>query len=591
MPHASRWLVAQLDDQAVQSLACALGIGLPAARILCRRGFGEPSAARRFLSPSLADLHDPLQVSGMAEAVDRLRRAVLNREKILIYGDYDVDGTTSVIILQRAIELAGGAATHHVPHRLKEGYGMRPEVVETAAAEGVSLIVSVDTGIRAAAVVRRASELGIDVIITDHHLPDMEMPPAVAVLNPNRPDCSYPEKNLCGVGVAFKLVHGLLATLDWPAEKLRRVLESFLKLVALGTVADVVPLTGENRIIVKHGLSGLRSVKNLGLRALLEVAGFAAGDVPTATQVAFRIAPRLNAAGRMATANDVIELFLTTDWDRARTLARQLHELNADRQQTEADIVEAILEECERAPVTDADTALVFCAPDWHRGVLGIVASRLVERFHRPVFVLSHDQAGAGALSSALVHGSGRSIPSFHLLDSLESMPELFLKFGGHAHAAGLTMEVVHLGSFRRRLQDYAATRLRPQDFIPQLEIDACVDFHEINERSVAEILSLAPFGCGNPAPVFAALDVEVAGVPAIWKEKHLRLMLRQNGRSLSVKAWNFAERVTDVPAGSRVDAALSFEEDTYAARQGFPGWCAVLRDVRQSTALTAVQK
>ncbi len=579
MTRPARWLLPDLDGGAVESLSRALGIGAPAAGVLYGRGFHDADSARRFLCPSLDDLHDPLAMRGMDCALERLTRAIHRGETILVYGDYDVDGATSVAILKRSIELAGGVADFHVPDRLKDGYGMRPEVVEAAAARGVSLIISVDTGIRAAEVVRRASELSIDVIITDHHLPEAELPPALAVLNPNRPDCLYPEKNLCGVGVAFKLVQALLSTLDWPPEKRKRILESFLKLVAIGTVADVVPLTGENRIIVKHGLSGLRDVRSPGLRALLDVAGFTGGNIPSATQVAFRIAPRMNAAGRMATANDVIEMLLTTDADRARVLAGQLHTLNAERQKTEAGIIETILEECERVPVTDAQPALVFSAPGWHRGVLGIVASRLVERFCRPVFVLSEDP------ETGLASGSGRSIARLHLLEALESMPELFTKFGGHSHAAGLTIESKCVAGFRTRLEQYAGNRLTPDDFVRETEIDAILPLSAANERTLAEINALAPFGCGHPAPVFAALDAEVAGPPSVWKQKHLRVPLRQNGRTVWLKAWNFAERLSELAPGARVDAALTLEDDTYSASAGLPGWSLVLRDVRPAGA------
>jgi len=579
MAQPARWLLPQLDQTGVEALARSLGIGMPAAGVLYGRGFHDADGARRFLKPTLDDLHDPFALRGMDCALERLTRAIRNHEKILIYGDYDVDGVTSVVILKRAIELAGGAADFHVPDRLKDGYGMRPEVVEQAAKGRVSLIISVDTGIRAAEVVRRASELGIDVIITDHHLPETELPPALAVLNPNRPDCDYPEKNLCGVGVAFKLVQALLARVDWPADKLRRVLESFLKLAAIGTVADVVPLTGENRIIVKHGLNGLRAVRNPGLRALLDVAGFTGALIPTATQVAFRVAPRMNAAGRMASANDVIELFLTGDAVRAHTIAEQLHALNTERQKTEAEIVETILEQCAQTPVDDSQAALVFSAVSWHRGVLGIVASRLVERFHRPVFVLSENP------EDGLAQGSGRSIRRFHLLEALEGMPELFEKFGGHRHAAGLTLAARNVPEFRRRLQEYGAARLTPEDFFPELALDGVISWHEVNERTVAEIAALAPFGCGHPVPVFAALSVEVAGPPVLWKEKHLRVPLRQNGRVLWLKAWNFAERIAELAPGARVDAAVVLEEDSYAAANGYPGWSAVLRDVRPAVA------
>ena len=575
MPIPARWLIPEVSSQAAKSLAAALHIGLPAARVLLARELQEPDAARRFLHPSLDDLHEPAALLGMTEAVERLRRAISGHEKILIYGDYDVDGTTSVVILTKAIELAGGTASFFIPHRLRDGYGMRSEVVEKAAADGVRLIISVDTGIRAAEVVRRANELAIDVIITDHHLPETELPAALAVLNPNRPDCGYPDKNLCGVGVAFKLVQALLAGLDWPPEKLRRVTESFLKLVAIGTVADVVPLMGENRIIVKHGLSGLGAVRNPGLRALLDVAGFTNGRVPSSTDVAFRIAPRMNAAGRMDTANAVIEMFLTDDPERARVLAQQLHTLNGERQQAEAEVTQQIVEECARIPVRDGQRALVFAADNWHRGVLGIVASRLVERFHRPVFVLSRNP------EDGLAQGSGRSIRPFHLLEALEAMPELFERFGGHRQAAGLTIACDKLDLFRKRLNEYACARLSLEDLAPQVEIDAILEFREITERTVEEVFSLAPFGCGNPAPLFAALDVEVAGPPAVWKEKHLRVTLRQNGRALSLKAWNFAERASELPSGARIDAAFTLETDAYAAAQGLPGWSAVLRDFR----------
>ncbi|HEY1340276.1 MAG TPA: single-stranded-DNA-specific exonuclease RecJ [Bryobacteraceae bacterium] len=566
-----RWLLPSHGSETTASLAAALRISNPAASVLVHRGFADPADAARFLRPSLGDLHDPAGMRDMDRALVRLRAAVANREKILIYGDYDVDGTTAVVLLTKAIELAGGTAAYHVPHRLKDGYGMRTEVVEDAAAQGVKLIVSVDTGIRAAEVVRRAAELSIDVIVTDHHLPETDLPPALAVLNPNRPDCAYPEKNLCGAGVAFKLTQGLLASAGWPTEKVRRVCDSLLKMVAIATVADVVPLTGENRVIVKHGLDGLRDVRNPGLRALLDVAGFSNGSVPSSRQVAFQIAPRINAAGRMDTAQAVIEMFLTSDAARARDLAKHLHDQNTERQQVEAEIREA----CEQIAVPDDAAALVYYAEHWHRGVLGIVASRLVERLHRPVFVLARNA------EDGLAQGSGRSIQAFHLLQALESMPDLFVRFGGHSHAAGVTLETARVDEFRERFNRYAAGILRPEDFLPRVEIDGIIQLRELDDRSIEEVFSLAPFGHGNPPPVFAALDVEVAGPPAFWKEKHLKALVRQNGRCLSLKAWNFAERIADLSSGARVDVAFTLEEDPYSAGRGYPGWAAVLRDVR----------
>jgi single-stranded-DNA-specific exonuclease len=560
MPHL--WKLPSPDPRDVEALSSALRIAAPAAGILVHRGLGDPAAARRFLQPSLDDLHDPLTMRDMPRAVARLREAIRDGQKILIYGDYDVDGTTSVVLLTKVIELAGGASSYYVPHRLKDGYGMRPEVVEAAAAEGVKLIISVDTGIRAAEVVRRANELAVDVIVTDHHLPEADLPPALAVLNPNRPDCPYPEKNLCGAGVAFKLAQALLATLPWPPEKARRVCESLLKLVAIATVADVVPLTGENRVIVKYGLNGLRAVRNAGLRALLDVAGFTGNTVPTARQVAFQIAPRLNAAGRMDTAMAVIDLFLTGDPARARELAQQLDQQNTGRRQVEDQIRDA----CERLAVDESSAALVYYAENWHRGVLGIVASRLVERLRRPVFVLGRNP------EDGLAQGSGRSIPAFHLLEAMEAMPDLFVRFGGHQYAAGVTLDAARVDEFRQRFNAYAAARLTPQDFLPRMEVDAVVDFGDITDSGVQEVLALAPFGHGNPPPLLAAL---------VMKEKHLRVMMRQNGRMIALKAWNFAGRAGEMPPGARVDITFTLEEDAYSAARGYPGWAALLRDVR----------
>jgi single-stranded-DNA-specific exonuclease len=569
----ARWLIPKTDPQETANLAASLGIQALTARVLIHRGFADPISARRFQTPTLQHLHDPHLLTGMREAVDRLRAAIQTHEKILIYGDYDVDGTVSVVILKKAIELAGGEASFHVPHRLRDGYGMRAEVIERAAAMGVKLIVSVDTGIRAGEVVRGARELGIDVIVTDHHLPEADLPPALAVVNPNRRDCGYPDKNLCGAGVAFKLVHALLATLGWPEEKLTRMLKSFLKLVAVATVADVVPLLGENRVIVKHGLEGLDRVHNPGLRALLEVSGMG-GKSPSARQVAFQIAPRINAAGRMDDAEKVIRMFLTADLGVARDLASQLHSLNQERQQTEADIVRLALEECTKVPVTPDQAALVFTGANWHRGVVGIVASRLVDRFYRPVFVLSEEDG--------IAQGSGRSIAPFHLLEALESMPELFTRFGGHRQAAGLSMAADQIPEFRRRFNEYAAGHLTEADFERQLAIDATVDLKELTTGpAVEELLAMAPFGFGNSPPVLAILDAEVAAAPVLWKEKHLRVHLRQNGRNLLLKAWNFAERAGELPVRGRTDAAFTVEEDTYSQNRGFTAWSAVLKDVR----------
>jgi single-stranded-DNA-specific exonuclease len=564
----TRWIL-PTEDPAALALAHELGLHAPIAHVLWNRGYRTASDVRAFLNPRIEDMHDPFLLRDMDRAVARLQQAIAEKEKILLYGDYDVDGTTSIVVLKKALDLAGASSEFFVPHRMRDGYGMRPEVIDRAAAEGVGLVISVDTGIRANAVVEHARQLGIDVIVTDHHLPDSELPPALAVINPNRRDCAYPEKNLCGAAVTFKLVQALLQRLEWPAERVRKISESFLKMIAVATVADVVPLLAENRIIVKRGLEGFHTVRNPGLKALLRVAGFNEGECPSAGQIAFRVAPRINAAGRMSNAAAVVEMFLTADEEHAFRLATELHDLNKERQDTEAEIVRLIHEICDREPVTEADFALVFCGAGWHRGVIGIVASRIVERYHRPVFVMSEDE------ETGLAQGSGRSIPTFHLLEALERMPELFTKFGGHRQAAGVTAPADRVAEFRQRLNAYAASVLTVDDLCPTVEVDAVLHLSDLSDAAMSEIFALAPFGCGNSAPVFAVLNAELAGPPALFKEKLLKLAIRQNGRTIMATSWNLAGRISELQTGALYNFAICIEEET----RGYGKWRVVVKE------------
>ena len=578
----ARWIVPCAANSIV-SLESSLGVSRLVAAILASRGLCDPAAAREFLSPQLAALHDPMTMLDMDRAVERLSAAVRNGESILLYGDYDVDGTSSIVVLKKALEILGAQVSFHVPHRLKEGYGMRADVIERAARNGVHLIVSVDTGIRAAEVVRHAKSLGIDVIVTDHHLPDADIPPALAVLNPNRPGCAYPNKHLCGAGVAFKLVQALLSASDMPGARQAALLESFLKPVAIATVADVVPLVGENRVIVHRGLSGLRQVRNLGLKSLMTVAGFDDGECPSAHQVAFRLAPRINAAGRMASAGDVVELFLTNNADRARELAEQLDLLNRERQQVETEIVDQIVRDCQQMAAHADSSAMVFAGSGWHLGVLGIVASRLVERFSRPVFVLAEAAAQADG-EKAFLSGSGRSIPAFHLLEALESMPDLFTKFGGHRQAAGLTLPAEQLEEFRARLAEFAGAKLKPDDLRPEYSVDAAARFSELTEAGVNQVLALGPFGSGNPAPILMAAGVEVAGPPRVLKEgRHYSVPLRDGERTLFCKAWNFGDRAELFTPGTKLDILFQIEDDPNSRKRGYGSWCLSLKDIRRA--------
>ncbi len=477
-----RWLQKATDQANVERLIAGLRAdpGLPGvaraahilAPLLVRRGIDDVESARAFLAPSLSHLHAPELMSGLRSAVDRIDAAIERKERILIYGDYDVDGTMAVIILKTAIELCGGSADFHVPHRIREGYDMRDDVIERAAESGIRLIVSVDMGIRAFAPAETAQRLGVDLIVTDHHLPGPDgVPKALAVVNPNQAGCEYPYKQLCGAGVAFKVAQGLMQRrLD--ASKQNKLLMSFMKIVAIATIADAVPLTGENRVFASLGLDALRKAVNPGLKALLEVAQITTKRPPTSGEVGFRIAPRINAAGRMDVARDVIELFSMKDSARAGELAAKLDRLNSDRQEEERRILRSVEERFAGDPALSEAYCIVIDGEGWHRGVIGITATRVVERYNRPAVVISREGAEA--------FGSGRSIRAFHLLEAIESCGTLFSRYGGHSHACGFAMPAANVDELRARLDAFARTRLTAADFDPILDLEGELDLTEV---------------------------------------------------------------------------------------------------------------
>jgi single-stranded-DNA-specific exonuclease len=533
-----RWELAAEDPVRVQNLAAALRdfpqLQIPdrarnnvkrgsplhtLAGLLIRRGLTEPDDAARFLFPAVTHLHAPEQMTGVRAAVDRIAAAIERKEPILIYGDYDVDGTMAVIILKTAIELCGGAADFHVPHRIREGYDLRDDVIERAAAAGIRLIISVDMGIRAFAPAETAQRLGVDLIVTDHHLPGPDgVPKAHAVVNPNQVGCEYPYKQLCGAGVAFKVAQGLMQRrLD--EKDHARMLQSFMKVVAIATIADAVPLTGENRVFAKLGLDALRRAVNPGLKALFEVAQISNKRSPTSTEVAFRIAPRINAAGRMDIARDVIDLFSVKDVDRARLLAGKLDRLNADRQEEERRILRSIDERISGDPALCEAYCIVVDGEGWHRGVIGIAATRVVERYHRPAIVIAREGDEA--------FGSGRSIRPFHLLEAVESSHKLFTRYGGHSHACGFAMPSANVTQLRAELDAFARARLTAADFDPVLDVEAELDLDEITPGLFQVLRLLEPYGTGNHEPAFSARSVRLIAPPKILKDKHIKLKLK----------------------------------------------------------------
>jgi single-stranded-DNA-specific exonuclease len=597
------WLVQIVDPSAATRLAEQLRCPQAIAKLLLSRGIFDAAAAQTFLNPTIDLLIDPMLMLGMDLAVARIQQAVCNSEPILIYGDYDVDGTTATVLLKTAIERIApkdkpAIVSYHVPHRLREGYGMQTGVLGQAAASGVRLVISVDTGIRAFAAATEAKALGIDLIVTDHHLPDevIGIPEAIAVLNPAQANCPYPFKSLCGAAVAFKLAQALLLAHARTAEdaearqlRLRRgLIPSLLKLVAIATIADSVSLEGENRVIAALGLFELRNPVQPGLRALMQVAQIPINRAPTAAEVGFRLAPRINAAGRMDVASDVVELFLTREPARATELAEKLNRLNDDRRTSEAkalEEIEAQLAELNEGSGDFLSECIILDDPTWHRGVLGILASRIVDRTGRPALVLTHQDGHA--------HGSGRSVDGFHLLNALTAVhgqtdapDSLFTRFGGHAHAVGFSMPSDRMDLLRERMQLYGATRLTRDMLTPPLQCDAELLLTDLTQDFFNWLTRCEPFGIGNREPVFVTRDLALTAPVRFIKEKHICLQLEKIGepRRFSALGWS---RGIDWPArcaemalaqGSRIDVVYRLKAKT---NPQFPGLELELIDIR----------
>jgi single-stranded-DNA-specific exonuclease len=594
-----RWIQAEQHPEAAAALAQQARIPPALAELLIARGVTQAADAFAFLNPEIAHLHDPFLLLGMTAAVERLERAIAAKEPVLLYGDYDVDGTTAVVLLKTAIEMLSGPGDlvrFHVPHRLREGYGLQSSVLEAAYAEGVRLVVTVDTGMRAFAEAETAQKLGLDLIITDHHLPKIDdaVPVALAILNPNQAGCTYPEKSLCGAAIALKLAQALLERRD-AARTRQKILPSFLKMAAIATIADAVPLRGENRTIAALGLRELRRPAGAGLRALFAAAALdPSAKELTGFDVAFRLAPRINAAGRMDIASEVIELFCTRDQARAAELAAKLERLNRERRDAEAAALAVIEARLEADAELAAERLLVIHGEGWHRGVIGILASRVVERTAKPAIVISVEEGPNGNVA----HGSGRSVDGFALLSAIESCADLFTRFGGHAFAIGFAMPAAALPELRRRLRHYAEEHLAAREPERLLRIHAELPLDRITSVLAGWLRKLEPLGHGNPEPVFVARRVRLLAAPRFMKERHLRLELAQEpelnpaaepdaasgsarapvqtgvqtaiqpgtSRSMRAVGWGMAERATQLTLrqGSLIDLAYRIRENDH---------------------------
>jgi len=562
----ARWILAPAAPEAA-ALSRDLDIPLPLAQVLAVRGLKDAAAGQRFLHGTSEDLYDPSLMSGMSRAVSRLRQACASGEKILIFGDYDVDGVLSVVMLLRALRQLGGQADYFIPDRLRDGYGLKPEHLQTVLEKRASLVVSVDCGIRSEGFVREAARQGVEVIITDHHLPGPEVPQALAVLDPMLSDSGYPERSLAGVGVVFKLLQALL---DTPEAK--KNLDHYLKLVAVGTISDVAELRGENRLMVKEGLKGLMNVRNLGLKALLDKCGLS-GKRVSEGDVGFRIGPRLNAAGRLETADLAVKLFLTGSEDEAGQIVDRLDRLNAERQKTEETILDQSLAKIKDKTLDRAYRVLVLGSPEWHKGVVGIVASKLKDLFYRPVILFAY--------SGEQAYGSGRSIREFSLIDCLDACCSLFTNYGGHRLAVGCSLPLERMPDLRAAVNGQALSRLSDEDIRKKILIDAALDFKDLTGAFFETYALLAPFGVGNPTPLLLTEKAEVASAPQRLKERHVKFQVRQCGRTLEAVGWEKGRWAESLTRGDQVDLAYSLQFSTFLGQERVQ---LSLHDVRRST-------
>ena len=542
---SKRWEIAPGHPRVEEKLAAALQIRPLAARLLVNRGVTSIDAAREFLAPSLQRLHDPFLMRGMAEAVHRLTRSLQNQESIVIYGDYDVDGITATAVLSWFFRDIGVPVPYYLPHRMREGYGLNTEAVRKLADQGTRVLITVDCGITGHHEVQLARRLGMDVIVTDHHQVPPTLPDAVAVLNPHQSECGYPAKELAGVGVAFKLVMALRGRLRQESRWAGKTpnLRRHLDLVALGTIADIAPLQGENRILVKHGLQELTHSVKLGVQTLKQVTHLAEQNIGP-RQVGYTLAPRLNAAGRLAAARAGVELLLSEDAAQAETLALYLDSVNRERQLVQAQIYAEAKAAIEADGGAESRWAIVLASEHWHPGVVGIVASKLVEEYGRPTVLIG--------LDGDIGKGSGRSIAAFHLYNALVACRELLAGFGGHEHAAGIRIHRDQVGRFEESLNRVAREQLTMMDCTPLLPIDAEVRLQEIDDQLLQFIEQLEPFGEANPQPMLLARGVEIVGAPSLVgrEQQHLRLTFRQGGRLLRSIGFAMSERLIQARTG-----------------------------------------
>ncbi|MFT3981845.1 MAG: single-stranded-DNA-specific exonuclease RecJ [Ferruginibacter sp.] len=526
-----RWNILPYDATVAAGLQKALNVSKPVCTILSQRGIHNYEEARNYFRPQLSMLHEPWLMKDMRKAVDRVTTAIESGEKILVFGDYDVDGTTAVACMFRFLVsiYTAGQVDFYIPHRYREGYGVSKMGIDHAKENNFSLIVCLDCGIKSVELIDYASTLGIDFIVCDHHLPGNIIPKAVAVLNAKQADCHYPYKELCGCGVGFKLICALTEHLNLPEETPYQ----YLDLVATAIAADIVPMTGENRILAYYGVQQINSNPSAGIKALMQLAGLK--ERVHITNVVFAIAPRVNAAGRMDDARKAVQLFIETDFEKALILAEMLHNDNSDRKDADKTITEEALEILRLDPLLPQKRSSVVFKEHWHKGVVGIVASRLIEHHYKPTVVLTK--------SGDYATGSARSVPGFNLYEAIYECREYLTAYGGHFAAAGLSMLPENVNAFTQRFEEVVASTISEELLIPEIIIDSEISFAEIKEPFYRILCQMEPFGPENMRPVFIARKVMNTGYSKIVKENHIRFVLQQNNITLTGIGFNLAEK------------------------------------------------
>ena len=536
-------------------LAAELGLSPVICLLLVQRGITSPEEAKRFFKPNLNDLHDPFLMPDMDKAVKRLNKALGNKEKILIYGDYDVDGTTAVSLVYKYLRPYSSYLDFYIPDRYDEGYGISYKGIDYAVENGISLVISLDCGIKAIEKIEYAKQKSVDFIICDHHMPDATLPDAVAVLDAKRADSQYPYEHLSGCGVGFKFMQAFAQSNNFPFTDLEKLLE----LTAVSIASDIVPITGENRILAYYGLKQLNNNPSFGLKGIIDVCGLSGKEI-TISDIVFKIGPRINASGRMMNGKEAVELLLSKDRATAKEKSESINQYNEERKELDKKITDeanAIIEEVQHK---EDRKAIVVYNPNWHKGVIGIVASRLTEKYYRPAVVLTK--------SSGLITGSARSVMGFDIYKAIESCRDLLENFGGHTYAAGLSLKEENLEAFTERFQRIAAEEIIPERMIPQIDIDAVLDLREINQKFVSDLKKMSPFGPENQKPIFCSLDVKDYGTSKlVGKElEHIKLELIDGNSSTPIHAIAFGmhKHNEHIKSMKPFNICYTIEENTY---------------------------